>query len=120
MVEKKQINVEIGQNVKLVRENAGLTQERLAELMGMGEKHISAIECGAVGLSLPALKRLCSLLAVSADAILFGTAGNGKPDDNRTAAIQFITDRLSHLSDEQFWAVKDILDKVLSAMTLHN
>lgn len=34
MKEKKPINLEIGQNVKQIRENAGLTQERLAELIG--------------------------------------------------------------------------------------
>ena len=52
MKEKKQINLEIGQNVKRVRESTGLTQEHLAELIGLGVKHVSAIECGAVGVSL--------------------------------------------------------------------
>ena len=66
MKEKKPINLEIGQNVKQIRENAGLTQERLAELIGLGVKHLSAIECGAT------LKQLCVLLSVPADAILFG------------------------------------------------
>ena len=47
MKEKKPINLEIGKNVKQVRENAGLTQECLAELIGLGVKHLSAIECGA-------------------------------------------------------------------------
>lgn len=56
MKEKKTINLEIGQNVKHIRENAGLTQERLAELIGLGVKHLSAIECGAVGVSLATLK----------------------------------------------------------------
>ena len=57
MKEKKTINLEIGQNVKHIRENAGLTQERLAELIGLGVKHLSAIECGAVGVS---LARVCN------------------------------------------------------------
>ena len=59
MKEKKPINLEIGKNVKQVRENAGLTQECLAELIGLGVKHLSAIECGAVGVSLATLKQLC-------------------------------------------------------------
>ena len=69
MKEKKPINLEIGKNVKQVRENAGLTQECLAELIGLGVKHLSAIECGAVGVSLATLKQLCVLLSVPADAI---------------------------------------------------
>ena len=115
MKEKKPLNIEIGQNVKRLREGAGLTQESFSELIGLGEKHISAIECGAVGLSLPTLKKICTLLSVSADQILFGNSeildGN-----NRSAAVQILIERLSHLSDGQFWTVKEILDKVLEAI----
>ena len=65
MKEKKPINVEIGQNIKLSRESAGLTQETFAEMVGLGVKHISAIECGAVGVSLTTLKRICGVLSGS-------------------------------------------------------
>lgn len=95
MKEKKPINLEIGQNVKQIRENAGLTQERLAELIGLGVKHLSAIECGAVGVSLATLKQLCVLLSVPADAILFGIESSNS-EAERSAALQFLTDRLSH------------------------
>ena len=44
--EKKPLNVEIGQNVKRVREQSGLTQESLGELIGLGEKHISPLSVG--------------------------------------------------------------------------
>jgi len=115
MKAKKPINIEVGQNVKQVREQAGLTQERLAELIGLGEKHISAIECGAAGVSLPILRQLCSLLSVSADMILFGDTDNGELDE-RATAHQLITERLVRLSDDDFWAVKDILDKLLEVM----
>ena len=109
MKEKKPINLEIGQNVKQIRENAGLTQERLAELIGLGVKHLSAIECGAVGVSLATLKQLCVLLSVPADAILFGIESSNS-EAERSAALQFLTDRLSHLPDADFWATKEILD----------
>ena len=112
MKEKKPINLEIGQNVKQIRENAGLTQERLAELIGLGVKHLSAIECGAVGVSLATLKQLCVLLSVPADAILFGIESSNS-EAERSAALQFLTDRLSHLPDADFWATKEILDMCL-------
>ena len=115
MKEKKQINVEIGRNIKQLRESAGLTQEAFSELVGLGEKHISAIERGAVGLSLPTLQRICTLLSVSADRVLFGQPEEG-PADDRTAAVQLVTERLSRLPDRQFWAVKRVLDTVLAAM----
>ena len=115
MKEKKALNIAIGQNVKQLRESAGLTQERFAELVGLGEKHVSAIECGAVGLSLATLQKICVLLSVSADRVLFG-----EPTDfsqgSRSAATQLLTEHLSRLSDRRFWAVKEILDKVLAAV----
>lgn len=115
MKEKKPINIEVGQNVKQVRESVGLTQERLAELIGLGEKHVSSVERGAVGVSLPTLRQLCVRLSVPADMILFG-AGSENEQDERTAALQLITDRLSHLPDDDFWAAKDVLDKLLEIM----
>ncbi|WP_317380819.1 helix-turn-helix domain-containing protein [uncultured Intestinimonas sp.] len=115
MKEKKPINLEIGKNVKQVRENAGLTQECLAELIGLGVKHLSAIECGAVGVSLATLKQLCVLLSVPADVILFGIESSNS-EAERSAALQFLTDRLSHLPDADFWATKEILDKLLEVM----
>lgn len=39
MREKKPLNLAIGRNVKLIREQAGLTQEQLAEILGMVDRH---------------------------------------------------------------------------------
>lgn len=111
---RKLINVEIGQNVKRARESAGLTQEGMAERLGIGAKHVSAIECGAVGLSLMTLRSICSLLSISADSILFGTPTDA--DDDRFAALEAMNERISRLSDKQFFMFKDILDKLLIAM----
>ena len=118
MKEKKPINIEIGLNVKQVRESAGLTQESFAELIGLGVKHISAIECGAAGVSLATLKRICSLLSVSADTILFGEADTGSQKE-RDAAMNNMAERISRLPDNQFWGFKDIFDKMLEVMAMN-
>lgn len=115
MKDKKPMNVQIGQNIKHIRESAGLTQEQLAVLLDLGDKHVSAIERGAVGVSLPTLTRLCAALGVSSDRVLFGPEAG---EDGRTAALHLMTERLEHLPDRQFWAVKDVLDSVLAAMDL--
>ena len=112
MQEKKPINVEIGQNVKRLRENVGMTQESLAELLGLGVKHISAIEFGAAGVSIPTLMKLCSLLSVSADRILFGEPSS-EQQDQRAAAMDLMLERFSHLPNKQFWDTADILNKIL-------
>ena len=79
MREKKAINVQIGTNIQLARERAGYTQERLSELVGLTPNHLSAIERGVSGASLEVLQKLCPLLGVSADHLLFG-AGNADED----------------------------------------
>lgn len=48
MQDKKAINIEIGQNLKFYREAAGLTQEAFAEILGLGVKHVSAMERGVL------------------------------------------------------------------------
>lgn len=72
MRRKKEINVQIGERVKLAREQAKLTQEQLAEDIEVSPQYISDLERGVVGISIPTLKRLCVTLGISSDQILFG------------------------------------------------
>lgn len=115
MREKKPLNLAVGQNVKLIREQAGLTQQQLAEILDLGDKHISAIECGTAGLSLPVLFRLCDALSVTADSVLFGSED---AEDDRALAIRLMMERLQRLPDKQFDAVKKVLDALFVAMDL--
>lgn len=117
MKEKKPFNVEVGQRVKQSRESAGLTQERFSELIGLGVKHISAIERGAVGVSLPTLKSICEILAIPADTLLFDPV-NQDGQNIRDLEVRQITEKLSRLPEQEFQVVKEIMDKVLEAMAL--
>lgn len=117
MKEKKPLNVEVGMRIKQYREAAGLTQEAFAELIGLGVKHVSAIECGAVGVSLTTLQRVSTVLSIPADALLFDT-GNLSERLDQSSEIQIIASRLSRLPSNKFRVVKDIVDKVLEAMAM--
>lgn len=75
MQERKEINIKIGARIKAEREKAGLTQERFSEVIGMGTKSVSVLERGTVGISLSTLKKICRVLSVSSDRILFGQTG---------------------------------------------
>ncbi len=110
MAGKKAINVEIGMNIKQERERAGLTQERLSELMGIGVKSLSAIERGTVGISLSALKRLCGILSVSSDALIFGSI-----ETNDTAGLLA---RLERLTPAQFSLVCSAVNTTIEAFAL--
>lgn len=117
MKEKKPINIEVGQYVKQCREDAGLTQESFAELIGLGVKHVSAIECGAVGVSLPTLRRMSRVLSVPADVLLFGSPDETE-QQGRIYELQGLFSRLSRLPPGKFRVVKDIIDKLLEALAM--
>ena len=69
MREKKEINIQIGKQVKLAREKSRLTQEQLAEQLECTPQYLSDLERGVVGISVALLKRLCVVLGVSSDDI---------------------------------------------------
>ena len=112
MKSKKAINVEVGENIKRAREQAGFTQERFSEMVGLGPKSLSAIERGASGISLSALRRICQVLAISSDELLF----YGKPKQDTSDVAQ----RLERLSPAQHKVACDVMYKLLEAFSLSN
>ena len=105
--EKKAINVEVGARIQRSRERAGLTQDALAERVGLEPKSISAIERGVVGISLETLKNICQTLNLSSDALLFGVDGENDP--------RALTAMLERLTPRQFAIAEDMLSKLLEA-----
>lgn len=110
MAEKKEENIQIGARVKQAREAAGLTQERLAELVDVTAQFLSGVERGAVGLSVPVLLRLCSVLLVSSDYILSG--------ETESSDVLGVTARLSRLPAEHIKNVEDILDRYMEGIAI--
>ena len=87
MGRKKAINVEIGRNIQEERMRAGYTQEELSELLDLTPNHLSAIERGVSGASIETLQKLCRVLGISADTILFGKDGEDDRVLNMAAQI---------------------------------
>lgn len=104
MREKKDINIEIGGNIQVAREQAGYTQDTLSEMLGMTPNHI---ERGASGISLEALQRLCRLLGVSSDRIIFGT-------DEPEAEALALARRISDIKPEYRQQVQELLSAILN------
>lgn len=105
MREKKAINIQIGNEIRIARERAGLTQEQFGEIVSLGTKNVSDIERGVAGITMSTLKRICEKLSISSDLIIFGNQ-----EKNDTA---YLVDRLERLPPEQFKAVKEFLDQAL-------
>jgi len=62
---------EIGQRIRKYRKQQNLSQEQLAEKIGISTTHMSHIETGSTKLSLPVLVDLAMILRVKTDCLLF-------------------------------------------------
>ena len=109
-MEKKELNVLVGINIKREREKAGFTQDQFSEMLGIGSKSLSAIERGVVGISLTTLLKICELLSVSTNTIL--------KENCKKNNIQNITDQLERLTPSQLEIAEDMLNKLFEAFAL--
>lgn len=60
----------IGKRIKIARIKAELTQERLAEIVGVSPSHMSNIETGTTRVSLTAIVTIANALSVTVDDLL--------------------------------------------------
>ena len=110
MDSRKELNVLVGSNLKRARENAGFTQDRFSELLGIGSKSLSSIERGVVGVSLTTLLKICDILHISANALLY--------EQTRCNDADGIALQLSRLSPEQFEIASAVLQNLMKAFSL--
>lgn len=97
MKEKKPINIRVGTNIQRLREERHYTQEALSEKLGVTPNHLSAIERGVSGISLELMEKLCEVLSVTADHILFGRTAAETNGDKLLEMLQGISDGQAEL-----------------------
>jgi len=110
MDNRKDLNVLVGANIKRKREKAGFTQDQFSELLGIGSKSLSSIERGVVGVSLPTLLKICDILHISANVLLYE---QGQQNEADSIALQ-----LKMLSVEQFEIASDVMTNLFKAFSL--
>lgn len=109
----KPINIEIGLRVKAAREKAGMTQAEFGEMVDLNTQSISSIECGTSGLSPSSMKRICQVLAISADSLLFGIP-EALPDEMANAKAELVH-HMDRLSFAQLKVVLEMFHVLLAA-----
>jgi len=60
----------LGQRIRAARTAAGISQEQLAEMVGLTSQHISHTEGASTKISLPALVKIANALHTSVDKLL--------------------------------------------------
>ena len=84
----------IGTNIKRIRREKGITQEKLAELLGITPSAISQWETDRVLPDITQIPLLCSIFDVTSDEIL------GISNDSKMQEIDKIQDEAYSLIDE--------------------
>ena len=107
---RKNLNVLVGANIKREREKAGFTQDQFSELLSIGSKSLSSIERGVVGVSLTTLLKICDILHISANALLY--------EQNKNNDVNSIAMQLKMLSAEQFEIASDVMANLIKAFSM--
>lgn len=84
--------------IRKARENMGYTREKFAEKLDVSVSYLAELERGRTGISVKMLVKVCNLLGLSADYVLFGTERNA--DTLRADNIRRIDDKYLPLLDK--------------------
>lgn len=95
----------LGKRIQKYREKAGMTQEVLAEQVGVSWNHLGAIERGVKTPKLETLVRTINVLEVSADDVMLDVLRVG-----RKAQCTRIEEKLQRLPKEKQDKILRILD----------
>lgn len=68
----------LGQKIRAARMSAGLSQEQLAEMVGLTSQHISHTEVASTKVSLPSLIKIANALHTSVDRLLSDSIHDSK------------------------------------------
>jgi len=105
---------EIGQRIRKYRKAHQLSQEELAEQIGISTTHMSHIETGNTKLSLPVLVSLAAALEVGADDLLFESVST-----TRSSIMDDLVNTLENCSTQQIKVLKDIVQAAKISMDKH-
>lgn len=92
----------IGQRIRKYRKAHNLSQEELAEKIGISVTHMSHIETGNTKLSLPVFVDIASVLEVQTDDLLYDK------QSGRTVAIDELIKILEGCTNQQVRIVTDV------------
>lgn len=100
----------MGTRVREYRERLNYTMEEFAEKLDITPRFVSDIELGKKGMSIDTLIKMCALLSVSADYLIWG---KGEKAENNISALtaELSEDEMKHAEDLMRTFVKAISEE---------
>lgn len=91
--------------IRKAREDLGYTREKFAELLDVSVSYMAEVERGRTGISVKMLVKICNMLGLSADYVLFG-------EDCGDDAL--LLDRIRRLDRRYIPLLNDIISDLLA------
>lgn len=102
---------EVGQRIRKFRKAYNLSQEQLAEKVGISTTHMSHIETGNTKLSLPVFVDIANALSVKTDELLYDV-----PQIDKPVMKQELTDILDSCSPRDMYILADVIKAVKTSL----
>lgn len=97
------------QRIRKAREDLGYTREKFAEKLDVSVSYLAELERGRTGISVKMLVKVCNVLGLSADYVLFGS--DRQEDAKRLDAIHRIDEKYVPLLDRVITELLALSDK---------
>lgn len=97
---------EVGKRLYERRKQLRMTQEELAERVGITAQTISTAELGKKAMRADTIIRVCGALDISADYLLFGYVS--------TQDLSILSQKVSQLTPEQYRHLEDAIDSFVA------
>jgi transcriptional regulator with XRE-family HTH domain len=98
LIHRDQFYVELGNRLRLKRENSGLTQAEVAEAAGISRTSLTNIEGGRQRILVDQLALICNKLNASVVEIMPATAMKAKTSQERLADIPVVASFLQSVA----------------------
>ena len=101
----KDFLISMGERITLRRKELCITQEQLAEKVGVSVQTVSNIECGKKAARPENLAKICGALQISADYVLLG--------EKSESQLKGISKKIAKLSEEKYQAILKLVELLL-------
>ena len=91
--------------IRKAREELGYTREKFAELLDVSVSYMAEVERGRTGISVKMLVKICGVLGLSADYVLFG---EDRPNDS------LLLDKIHRINDKYLPLLDSMLTELLA------
>jgi transcriptional regulator with XRE-family HTH domain len=102
------LDMDFPQRLAAIRKERGLTQQALAERVGIHVSQLRRYEAGGAQPTLDVIRRLAVALSVSADRLVFDTDERGPSAD-----LRLHMEAIQHLDDDEKAVVRTVIESVL-------